>query len=306
VGNIVSSASNRWPDGNIFFEFDAGFDRYRPSFDISGSVGAGGTNKADDVKFIQTRLNRFPASDGGPAPPLVVDGLIGPKTLAAIRQFQAAHFGWQDGRVDPGGPTLVELTIDDVDTTSTEAKGIILNAVHEWNKQLGRRPRWVRRRQQDGNYVVFQDGNFNESDSLGMRGGKQAITISLSKAQQLMKTFGGTAKGVVIHEMGHVAGLRHEHQRSDRDSFVTIHWDKVSPSRRCGFVISPVDPNCKSVPPCVSDGPYDFASTMHYFPTQAAEPPGATTITSNVGPQRMGSFNGLSAGDRMTLLKFYR
>jgi hypothetical protein len=71
----------------------------------------GGKNMAQDVVNVQELLNMVPAAEGGPAPPLDVDGLCGPKTIAAIQKFQLAHFGWHgaDGRVDPGGPTLAKL-----------------------------------------------------------------------------------------------------------------------------------------------------------------------------------------------------
>ena len=34
-------------------------------------------------------------------------------------------------------------------------------------------------------------------------------------------------KYVTMHELGHVIGFYHEHQRADRDEFVEIIWDNV-------------------------------------------------------------------------------
>jgi hypothetical protein len=320
VGCIVNINTQLWPNKTILFDFDAAFDQYRPPFDISASVGEGGSNLSDDVELIQQYLNRFPASDGGPSPQLVVDGCIGPLTIAAIRQFQMAHLGWQDGRVDPSGPTLIELTIDDVDSTATDdsgAKGIILNAVHEWNKQLAGRPRWVRRRWLDLSYVNFKPGDSNKSDTLGKGRLRQNVKINIARAKSLIQQVGnsGTPKGVVIHEMGHAAGLQHEHQRSDRDKNVTIQWANIADDRRCDFLIPPNDQGCWSRPAqqpqtprltFADDGPYDFVSTMHYFPTQGGKTQGLVTITSNSGMRPMGSLSGLSAGDKATLLKFYK
>lgn len=78
---------------------------------ISASVGQGGANKKDDVFKIQYGLDQVPPVDGGPSTPLKVDGLCGPKTIAAIREFQKKHFGWAgcDGRIDPGKQTLAML-----------------------------------------------------------------------------------------------------------------------------------------------------------------------------------------------------
>jgi hypothetical protein len=82
---------------------------------ISASVGAGGVNRKADAVTVQELLNNVPADDGGPTPPLVVDGLPWTRTVAAIRRFQRIALGhkWPDGRVDPGGATLARLNAFD-------------------------------------------------------------------------------------------------------------------------------------------------------------------------------------------------
>lgn len=76
---------------------------------LSGSVGLGGRNLPDDVKAVQKALNNVPLDQGGPAPPLDVDGLVGPKTRAAIAAFQQKQFGWSDSRVDTDRYTITAL-----------------------------------------------------------------------------------------------------------------------------------------------------------------------------------------------------
>ena len=73
---------------------------------VHGSVGQGAANGGRDVIVVQTALNAVVSSLGGPSPILAVDGLIGPKTIAAIRKIQSFWTAVQDGRVDPGGPTI--------------------------------------------------------------------------------------------------------------------------------------------------------------------------------------------------------
>jgi peptidoglycan hydrolase-like protein with peptidoglycan-binding domain len=77
---------------------------------ISASVGFGGANVRSDVVLIQSLLNQVPAGNGSPANPLKVDGIVGPLTIAAIRRFQTANLGFNDGRIDPGGGTLARLS----------------------------------------------------------------------------------------------------------------------------------------------------------------------------------------------------
>jgi hypothetical protein len=73
---------------------------------ITALVGSGGTNKRPDVRAIQIGLNRIPANQGGANPPLVADGLYGPATDGAIRNFQSEQNLGVDGKVGPTGETL--------------------------------------------------------------------------------------------------------------------------------------------------------------------------------------------------------
>ena len=78
---------------------------------ISASVGRGGANKPNDVSAIQYCLDQVLPIDGGPQTPLKIDGICGPKTTAAIQNFQLKQFGWPgaDGRIDPDKQTIKRL-----------------------------------------------------------------------------------------------------------------------------------------------------------------------------------------------------
>lgn len=85
---------------------------------ISASVGVGGVNRAADVRTVQQLLNDVTPARGGPVPLLVVDGLIGPKTNAAIRNFQTKQqLPVVDGRADPDGPTMQALNSERANKT---------------------------------------------------------------------------------------------------------------------------------------------------------------------------------------------
>lgn len=78
--------------------------------DITASVGSGGVNRPADVTVVQRLLNAHGRSLS-PLAALATDGVIGPKTITAIRTFQSrvVRLPHPDGRVDPGGRTLKAL-----------------------------------------------------------------------------------------------------------------------------------------------------------------------------------------------------
>jgi len=94
---------------------------------ISGSVGKGGANRPNDVRTIQTLLNRNIAKLI-PLLPVTVSGACDPQTILMIEEFQRRVLQTQtpDGRVDPGGRTLKALDGGGGATPSTPAGEPIL------------------------------------------------------------------------------------------------------------------------------------------------------------------------------------
>jgi peptidoglycan hydrolase-like protein with peptidoglycan-binding domain len=76
---------------------------------IQASVGRGGVNRPEDVRMVQELLNKHTRP---PMQLLQVDGMAGPKTIAAIEAFQRHNLSMihPDGRVDPDGRTLLALS----------------------------------------------------------------------------------------------------------------------------------------------------------------------------------------------------
>jgi peptidoglycan hydrolase-like protein with peptidoglycan-binding domain len=79
---------------------------------IKFPVGSGGVNEVMDVSVVQYLLNRACARVGVPLELIEVDGVMGPETLAAIREFQERYSPKRvNGRVEPGGETLTQLRV---------------------------------------------------------------------------------------------------------------------------------------------------------------------------------------------------
>ena len=94
---------------------------------IAHSVGIGGMNQPADTKTIQGLLNQVAPIALAPKPLLTVDGVVGPLTNGAIRQFQSRTGGPTDGRIDPNGPTIARLNVLTYKPGST-AKGFAATA----------------------------------------------------------------------------------------------------------------------------------------------------------------------------------
>jgi peptidoglycan hydrolase-like protein with peptidoglycan-binding domain len=93
---------------------------------ISQSVGKGGKNARPDVKYVQALLNVW--RDKKKLPLLKVDGIAGPKTTAAIQEFQGSKIGPYAGLVNPNSETFKQLE-EQIASLSRELKAYITLAM---------------------------------------------------------------------------------------------------------------------------------------------------------------------------------
>ena len=154
----------------------------------------------------------------------------------------------------------------------------LTDAIQHWNENTVIR---LVQRTNEPNWVRFMPGSVCAA-TVGMVGGEQGVILRES-----------CSPGSVVHEIGHAAGLYHEHQRNDRDRQV---W--VSPrSLRTGSPSFKIAYEQKGALGSDS-GPYDYGSIMHYRFIGQMEtiPPGI--VVGRGGPQLgEGSDTGLSPAD---------
>ena len=141
------------------------------------------------------------------------------------------QFRWPLGRI----PYAIDSDISD------EQRQAILGAIAEWNDKTVIS---LVERTTETDFVRFSrvpSGNCRAD--VGMLGGEQGVYIPPE----------GCSPASVAHEIGHTVGLFHEHQRTDRNAYVTLLGHNLDKSKLDAY---------RDVHP--GSGPYDYASVMHY------------------------------------------
>lgn len=107
-------------------------------------------------------------------------------------------------------------------------------------------------------------------------------------------------RGVILHELTHVLGFYHEHQRPDRDNYITILMDNVKSKLTHQFQKLEFDTYGME---------YDFGSIMHYSLYQFSRGGDLKTmeLLSNVSTsvEFIGRQHSLSRGDFQRLNRMY-
>ncbi|KAM9367031.1 high choriolytic enzyme 1-like [Symphorus nematophorus] len=166
-----------------------------------------------------------------------------------------------------------------------EERNIIIRALLTFHRSTCIRFYW--RRWWHQHYLHFYSGSGCWS-YLGRQRRGQVVSL---------KKNGCLYTGTVQHEVLHALGFHHEHVRSDRDRFVSIHTDNIQTGRESNFVRRPTN-NLGT--------PYDFNSVMHYS-NFAFSKNGKPTIIAKSDPDlSFGRANQMSANDIARVNKLYR
>jgi len=120
-----------------------------------------------------------------------------------------------------------------------------------------------------------------------------------------------------IHEFMHGLGFGHEHQRNDRDKYVTINTTNILSGYADQFQKVPVEmaykvqtylngkitTTTKNVPYSSLVNDYDYGSIMHYPANAFAK--SSNLVTINAKGKTIGKATTLSASDKAALVKVY-
>ncbi len=139
----------------------------------------------------------------------------------------------------------------DISKLTEDQQKTALKAMRRW-VETGARVRFVPRSNQV-EYVYFTgrtDAGNNTTGDGFQKGSRVEVNITAFWWRQ--------GEWMPAHELGHALGFHHEHQRWDRDQFVTIHYEHIKPGREHDYDWVP------KTNWIVSSTVYDYRSIMHY------------------------------------------
>ncbi len=193
------------------------------------------------------------------------------------------------------GVATVYYTIDAASASAATAN--INQAISQFNADFTGVIQWAPRTTQS----VYVDINFSATDFSGQCEAEEGYQPTFSQPQPMQGSVSCTV-GTILHEMGHVIGLWHEHTRSDRNSFVTVNFQNIIKGSQGNFDMQ--EDNSQN------QGLYDYASVMQYPPFVQSRNGGPSIETIPPG-MPLGSAEGMptlsdySAGDKEAIMRLY-
>jgi hypothetical protein len=222
---------------------------------------APGEIQVDDMILEAVRVSRF-ADVGGPHG-------------ASFESFTARP--WEFG--------IIPISFD-ADVTSSE-RTAFFDACDQWAGAGVTCVRWAN----DPVWVHVQKSG---------EGCYARVGMGTSGPQPINLADGCWRSGIIVHEIGHAFGLVHEHQRADRDTYVTIHLENVQDDAVSNFTRIVTSRLWTD---------YDFGSIMHYGKYAFTKTDGVETITPKPeyvsAASNMGQRTGASSRDVATMTSVY-
>lgn len=191
--------------------------------------------------------------------------------------FGTYHFHkWSDGVI----PFVIDLPLRRIEE-------LIFRAMREIESKSCVK---FKKRENEDDFILLRPANGCFS-AVGKRGGRQVVSLG----------HGCENFGIILHELMHVVGFYHLHQRHDRDKFLNIHWDNINPSFLNNFKLLSPD----LMP---TDDFFDYQSIMMYGSSSFSKDRKSVTMT----PSRPGARiadpaqkNTLSSADVRSINRMY-
>jgi hypothetical protein len=169
-------------------------------------------------------------------------------TVLAADHSDPAHVDLTSPRREPWPGGIIPY---DISKLTKPQQALALRAMQDW-MDTGAKIKFIPRTTQV-EYVNFTgktDAGNNTSNVGFVKGQRTDINITAFWWRDI--------EWMPAHELGHVLGFFHEHQRWDRDQYVTIHYENIKDGRADDYNWIP------KTNWLVTTLPYDYKSIMHY------------------------------------------
>ena len=176
---------------------------------------------------------------------LVMNALL---ALPAAADSDPAHMQANSEKPQPWPGGVVPY---DISKLTPAQQTVALRAMQRWTN-TGAKLQFIPRTA-EVEYVSFT-GNTNAGNNTSLVGFKKGARADIN----ITAFWWRQGPWMPAHELGHVLGFIHEHQRWDRDQFVTIHYENIKPGRAFDYDWIP------KTNWMVSSLAYDYRSIMHY------------------------------------------
>lgn len=103
----------------------------------------------------------------------------------------------------------------------------------------------------------------------------------LEAVPTMLVTMSTADTAVATHELLHALGFIHEHQRPDRDSFITVQFGNIQDQIISQYTIQDATDDPINLGLTARTGQYDFESIMHYSPQTGSRGVGQPTFIVN-------------------------
>lgn len=205
---------------------------------------------------------------------------------------------WTVVQVSPMGTALFNenatgtaVTVWATDRVSPDNQTVFATALTAWEDVANLD---IKVRSGEADFIhVRNDDRSSVSGDVGHGSGLRTLSIDTWSAR------------TVRHELGHSLGAKHEHQRPDRNSWVSVDTSQSTPR---GDLNLNVDPTMTIYP----DQTYDYGSIMHYREDSFLQPGASGPVISILDPDDaliwqslMGTLDTLSTWDKKTMSFMY-
>lgn len=293
-----------WPNGIVPYEFEDGSGatvgtRFVQRNDVTFRIPFDGPELVSPTGFPTNpfNINHFNVGD-------VIQ-------VSGSRRNDNRNMEIVEIRNGPGGDTLkVELgplstfsaespdgsfiTVFETDGVGQPRRDLVEQAMTIW--EAAANITFVPRTTQT-DYVLIENGTVNSvRGDVGYEPGERTLIMNA--------WISANVEGIIVHELGHSLGLKHEHQRPDRNNYVSIDTTIIQQQFLANF---PVD-NGITIYPNLT---YDFGSIMHYSQNAARQNGATGTVITVLEPWTddwqlsIGQRDSLSYWDKTTMSFMY-